>query len=441
MCSGTNHSRKLVSDYFTHWRSWPSRGETVYHCYNIPHLFSHLVDGIPHLEVCLRSLGPICPLRPRILFSWPGTLWADPVRPRVDTKCSHSVLRHGILQRRILLRPKLRQRRSAPKSPPQPPKSSHTTPTNTVLGSVPTETWGFRACIIQGSQQIYVVMLWFWGSQLTNLTLNGVVTSHLVAYGPALTGITLPIALILWAIGLILFLGLPDYYRQTPGQIPSFYHSIIRRKIVLWFFVTVLIQNYWLSAPYGRNWRYLFDSQHAPAWAIWLLVLAFFVFLWSALLWLFSDLSKRHSWILPMFAVGLGAPRWCQMLWGTSGMGSWVPWAGSPLAGALVGRMLWLWLGVLDAIQGVGFGMILLQTLTRFHVVFALVCAQVLGSVATIVARATAPDGNGPGAVFPNLALSREGLKSPVFWVAVLMQVAICAGFFRWFRKEQLMKP
>ena len=314
-------------------------------------------------------------------------------------------------------------------------------PTNTISGSVPTATWGFRACIIQGSQSIYVVALWFWGSQLTNLTLNGVITSHLVAYGPALTGITLPIALILWAIGLILFLGLPDYYRQNPGQIPSFYRSIMRRKIVLWFFVTVLTQNYWLSAPYGRNWRYLFDTQHAPAWAIWLLVLGFFVLLWAALLWLFSDLSKRHSWILPMFAVGLGAPRWCQMLWGTSGMGTWVPWAGSPLAGALVGRALWLWLGVLDAIQGVGFGMILLQTLTRFHVVFALVCAQVLGSIATIVARATAPDGNGPGAVFPNLALSREGLKSPIFWVAVAMQVVICAGFFRWFRKEQLMKP
>ncbi|KAK3167502.1 hypothetical protein OEA41_010629 [Lepraria neglecta] len=142
-----------------------------------------------------------------------------------------------------------------------------------------------------------------------------------------------------------------------------------------------------------------------------------------------------------MFAVGLGDPLWCQMLWGTSGLGTWVPWAGSPLAGTLVGRALWLWLGVLDAIQGVGFGMIFLQTLTRFHVVFALVCAQVLGSGATIVARATSPDGNGPGSVFPNLALNLDGLKSPVFWVAMLMQVAICVGFFRWFHKEQLTKP
>lgn len=308
-------------------------------------------------------------------------------------------------------------------------------------GSVPVATWGFRACVIQGSQQIYVVVLWFWGSRLTQQTLRGIVVQKTAIYGPILTGITTPIALFLWTIGLILYFGLPDYYRQTPGQIPSFYQSVMRRKIVLWFFVTVLIQNYFLSAPYGRNWRYLFSSTHAPAWMIWMLILAFFVLLWAALLWMFSSLSKRHSWILPMFAVALGAPRWAQMLWGTSGMGSWVPWAGSPLAGALVGRSVWLWLGTLDAIQGVGFGMILLQTLTRFHVVFALVCAQVLGSIATIVARASAPNGNGPGPVFPNLAMSLDGLHKAWFWIALLFQLVICVGFFRWFRKEQLTKP
>ena len=308
-------------------------------------------------------------------------------------------------------------------------------------GSVPVATWSFRACVIQGSQQIYVVVLWFWGSRLTQETLKGIVVQRTTVYGPTLTGITIPIALFLWSIGVILYRGLPDYYRQTPGQIPSFYQSVMRRKIVLWFFVTVLIQNFFLSAPYGRNWRYLFSSAHAPAWMIWLLVIAFFVVLWAVMLWAFSSLSKRHSWILPMFAVALGAPRWCQMLWGTSGMGAWVPWAGSPLAGALVGRTLWLWLGTLDAIQGVGFGMILLQTLTRFHVVFALVCAQVLGSIATIVARAAAPDGNGPATVFPNLAMSLDGLKHPAFWVTIVFQLIICAGFFRWFRKEQLTKP
>ena len=122
-------------------------------------------------------------------------------------------------------------------------------------------------------------------------------------------------------------------------------------------------------------------------------------------------------------------------------MGEWVPWAHSPLGSALVGRSLWLWLGVLDALQGVGFGMILLQTLTRFHIVFTLVCAQVLGSIATIVARATAPDKDGPGTVFPNLVLSTDGLAKASFWVGLGLQGVICVGFFKFFRKEQLQKP
>lgn len=52
--------------------------------------------------------------------------------------------------------------------------------------------------------------------------------------------------------------------------------------------------------------------------------------------------------------MGLGAPRWAQMLWGTSNIGQYVPWAGGPVASAIAGRSLWLWLGVLDAVQGVG---------------------------------------------------------------------------------------
>lgn len=47
------------------------------------------------------------------------------------------------------------------------------------------------------------------------------------------------------------------------------------------------------------------------------------------------------------------------MLWGTSSLALYIPWAGR--AGPYLGTSLWLWLGVLDAIQGVGLGMILLQ--------------------------------------------------------------------------------
>jgi alpha-1,3-glucan synthase len=152
-------------------------------------------------------------------------------------------------------------------------------------------------------------------------------------------------------------------------------------------------------------------------------------------------LSKQHSWILPIFAIGLGAPRWGQILWGTSNIGLYVPW-GSRISGALLGRSLWLWLGVLDALQGVGFGMILLQTLTRFHVAFTLVAAQVIGSLGTILARATAPDKVGPGDVFPDFSLGFEGgLGKGWFWVALLFQLVIPVGFFMFFRKEQLFKP
>ena len=52
------------------------------------------------------------------------------------------------------------------------------------------------------------------------------------------------------------------------------------------------------------------------------------------------------------------------MLWGTSSLALYIPWAGT--AGPYLGISLWLWLGVLDAIQGVGLGMILLQVCLKF---------------------------------------------------------------------------
>lgn len=51
------------------------------------------------------------------------------------------------------------------------------------------------------------------------------------------------------------------------------------------------------------------------------------------------------------------------------------------------GTCLWLWLGVLDAVQGVGLGMILLQTLSRLHVCATLAGAQLLGSCVVMIAR------------------------------------------------------
>jgi alpha-1,3-glucan synthase len=301
-------------------------------------------------------------------------------------------------------------------------------------------TWVFRACVVQGTQQIYVTVLWYWGSHLSALSASGQSPTGFTT-SRTLTAVTTPIACGLAAIGIILYIGLPEFYRQNPGKIPSFYRSMRRRKIILWFFVAVVIQNYFLSAPYGRNWRFLWSSTLAPTWATAILVAVFFIGIWIVILTTFQKLSVEHSWILPIFAIGLGAPRWAQMLWGTSGMGLYIPWAATPVVGALVSRGLWLWLGLLDVLQGVGIGMILLQTMTRFHVAFTLTAAQVIGSVATIAARASCPNKLGPGDLFPNLALSAEGFHLPWFWIGLLFQGVVCVGFFMFFRKEQLSKP
>ncbi|KAI9836233.1 MAG: hypothetical protein M1819_001570 [Sarea resinae] len=310
-------------------------------------------------------------------------------------------------------------------------------------GSAPVATWSFRACAIQGTQQIYVIALWYWGSRLNRLSNLGVASSSLITSRWPVTAITVPIACLLWVIGLLLHFGLPEYYRQAPGQVPSFYRSVFRRKIIGWFFISVLIQNFFLSAPYGRNWKFLWSSKYAPTWALVLLIFLFFVVIWAAFLYLFARLSTSHSWILPLFAIGLGAPRWCQLLWSTSNIGFYLPWAGSAISSALLSRVLWLWLGVLDALQGVGLGMILLQTLTRFHIAFTLISAQVLGSLATIVARACAPDRIGPGDIFPDFSGGvGAGLSGNAwFWIGMIFQIIVCIGFFMFFRKEQLSKP
>lgn len=139
--------------------------------------------------------------------------------------------------------------------------------------------------------------------------------------------------------------------------------------------------------------------------------------------------------------IGLGCPRWSQILWSTSGIGTYIPLS-TPAVGALLGRALWCWLSVLDAVQGVGFGIILLQTLTRVHVAFTLLFAQCIGSLATIAARASAPDATGPGDVFPNFGIrGGEGLRRWEFWVCLGCQVVVPVGFLVVFRKSQLFKP
>ncbi|CAI7610059.1 unnamed protein product [Penicillium glandicola] len=309
-------------------------------------------------------------------------------------------------------------------------------------GGAPVETWIFRACLIQGIQQAYVIALWYWGSTMTKASAAGLLSPETsISNTWKMSAICYPIAVFLWAVGVLLALGLPNYYRQKPGKVPSFYKSLFRRKIVSWNFVAVILQNFFLSAPYGRNWSFLWSSTHTHAWQIVILCIVFFGVVWCIFLFFVSKFSKKHSWFLPVFACGLGAPRFIQIWWAISGIGYYLPWVGGYTSGALVSRSLWLWLGVLDSIQGLGFGIILLQTLTRVHMCFALIASQVLGSIATICARAFGPNSVGPGPISPDMTQGIHSLANAWFWVALFCQLLICAGFLLFFRKEQLAKP
>ncbi|KAF8274895.1 modular protein with glycoside hydrolase family 13 and glycosyltransferase family 5 domains [Lactarius quietus] len=301
-----------------------------------------------------------------------------------------------------------------------------------------TEIWMLRACIVQGSQQIWVAALWYWGYRLQNVDSGNLAPWWIVL-------VVWPLSAISFLFAYLMLYGLPEYYRQTPPKVPSFLKTLFRRKLVLWFLASEILRDYWLSGPYGRNWGFLW-AVPIPKWQIALLIVTFFLGVWAAMLAVLTHFSKTHTWLLPVFAVGLGAPRWCQMLWGTSSLALYIPWAGR--AGPYLGISLWLWLGVLDAIQGVGLGMILLQTLSRLHVCATLAFSQIIGSVCVMVARATAPNRIGPSSVFPDAGQwdFQEGLKgSPMasapFWIALICQLIIVIGYFWFYRKEQLARP
>jgi alpha-1,3-glucan synthase len=108
--------------------------------------------------------------------------------------------------------------------------------------------------MIQGTQQIYIAFLWYWGALMSRSQSRG--------EGPplsktAVVAIAVPMAALLWVIGIVLFLGLPNYYRRRPGNVPYFYRSLYRRRTVLIFFFMVVLQNFFLSPVYNRNWKFL----------------------------------------------------------------------------------------------------------------------------------------------------------------------------------------
>ncbi|KAK4501124.1 hypothetical protein PRZ48_006930 [Zasmidium cellare] len=95
--------------------------------------------------------------------------------------------------------------------------------------------WTLRACLIQGTQQIWVVGLWYWGHLFSSRTADGINAPGDIIGSWKISAICLPLAVVLWAIGLILWFGLPDYYRQSPGTTAAFYKAVMQRKVVVWF--------------------------------------------------------------------------------------------------------------------------------------------------------------------------------------------------------------
>ncbi|KAF9052983.1 modular protein with glycoside hydrolase family 13 and glycosyltransferase family 5 domains [Panaeolus papilionaceus] len=103
-----------------------------------------------------------------------------------------------------------------------------------------TEVWTLRACIVQGSQQIWVAALWYWG-----YTLNGRADGYITPWWICV--IVWPLSIMSFVFGYLMLYGLPEYYRQTPPKVPHFYKTLFRRKLVLWFLASEILRNYWLS--------------------------------------------------------------------------------------------------------------------------------------------------------------------------------------------------
>jgi len=80
---------------------------------------------------------------------------------------------------------------------------------------------------------MFATGLWYWGHRLSALSAAGMLQTSTLMTSFAVTAVTWPIAVALVAVGVSLYLGLPEYYHQIPGRIPAFYKSLRRRKLVM----------------------------------------------------------------------------------------------------------------------------------------------------------------------------------------------------------------
>lgn len=178
--------------------------------------------------------------------------------------------------------------------------------------------------------------------------------------------------------------------------------------------------------------QFFWGFRDIPRWSPLSGVLLAFLGILPTTLWILYRFSLTHTWVVPIFSVGLGVPRWCQVshyipldvqqdfcadrrtaccrcfgpqvesgfiFRGQVSQAAMCLWAygcgkavcSIELLTPVDSRCAFHRLGVLDAIQGVGTGIMLLQTLSRIYVAAALFLLQVIGATTVIIAHATAP--------------------------------------------------
>jgi alpha-1,3-glucan synthase len=88
-----------------------------------------------------------------------------------------------------------------------------------------------------------VSALWYWGYTLNGQDPDSFVVPRAVIF------ITWPLAAISFAFAALMFWGLPEFYHQIPPYVPNFFKTLFRRKLVIWFLISGVLRDYWLSGP------------------------------------------------------------------------------------------------------------------------------------------------------------------------------------------------
>ena len=59
--------------------------------------------------------------------------------------------------------------------------------------------------------------------------------------------------------------------------------------------------------------EFLWSFPTMPLWATLSMSIGFFTFIGPSILLILQQCSRTHTWCLPIFALGLGIPRWAQV--------------------------------------------------------------------------------------------------------------------------------